>query len=105
METMKQPSGQVERMLKVKVPSIMSAEAQNQLVVFRKALQAVLAIRKFGEDQEMLLTWIDKYSDAFRKAFANMIERDPNYFDGYATLHDIPEEKWKEIEDRTYTNE
>lgn len=77
---------------------------EGDFITFSNALQGLLALRKFGDeaDHEKFNEWFREHSIQFRRAFDETIIRDPLYFSEYETIGDIPEEKWEELEQKTY---
>ena len=95
--------GMMGKLLKKSCPKgEITDENKGAFVGFRNHLQFVLASRKFGETQDHSFAemWLAEYSAAFGGAFDEIVKKDPLFFDGYATLGDIPEEKWAELEEK-----
>lgn len=78
---------------------------EEEYIDFTNELQGMLALRKFSKDPETerFAKWVEMFSVRFRKNFERMISKDPLYFDGIATIGDISEEKWADIEANIYS--
>ena len=93
--------GDLGKFLAKKCPSgEITKENEGMFMGFRNHLQLVLAMRKFGDtpDHSAEEMWLSQYSTAFGAAFDKIVDEDPLFFDDYATLGDILEEKWIKLE-------
>ena len=100
-----QADGRLEKFSRFPCPQgPITGENEPQYVGFTNDLQGMLALRKFGTDSghAEFAQWFEKFSTAFRETFDDIVGEDPLYFDGIATIGDIPEDKWEEIESRLY---
>lgn len=100
-------SGLLAKMLQKPCPQgEITLENEGSFVGFRNHLQFVLAMRKYGEDKEAAQSWLLEHSADFRRAFNKMIDPasggDSHFFDGYAAIGDIPEEKLIRLETELY---
>jgi hypothetical protein len=98
----------LEKILKMPCPQgEITLENEGSFVGFRNHLQFVLAMRKHGEEnKEAAQSWILEHSADFRRAFDKVIDPaqggDPHFFDGYASIGDIPQEKLSQLEFELY---
>lgn len=103
----------LERLFRRQCPQgPITKENQNEHTMFTNSLQMVLWIRHFGEPPKVdqIDEWQGVFSINFRKSFEEVISgnekedipADPLFFSGYATIGDIPEEKWQRLESSIY---
>ncbi|MFA6158056.1 MAG: hypothetical protein WC763_00305 [Candidatus Paceibacterota bacterium] len=82
----------------------MDIAREEEYIHFTNELQGMLALRKFGKDPETerFAKWVEMFSVRFRDNFERTIRENPLYFDGIATIGDIGEEKWADLEEKIY---
>lgn len=102
----KKPGGFLEAFLRKPCDSgEITKDSEGEHVAFRNNMQFILALRKHEdtEDRSLIRDWLERHSAAFGTAFDKVIEEDSRFFDGYATMGDIPEDKWQKLESLIYS--